>query len=426
MWPKGKFSNSCDSIERTGLMDLTYPHEVESFRDEICAFLQSSLPSGWAGLGALAEVDREQFLNQWRKNLVEHGLIAPHWPQQYGGRGLSVLEQSVLTEEFVKAGVPQQPHPNDGFGMNLLGPTLLHWGTDRQKEEFLAPTVRGDIRWAQGYSEPGAGSDLFALSTKAVRTEQGWRVTGQKVWQTAGITANWLFALVRTDPAQVRGKGISLMLIPVDQPGVEIRGIRNMAGQVEFSEVFFDGAHVDHTHVVGGENNGAKVALTLLGFERGAGGMAAAARNSIELNRIVELSRKLGRFDEPAVQERVGRCLTAVYTQRAIALKVVAAAAAGESLGAMSSIVKLVASTYRQQATELAIDILGQQLNDLGGDNPIELLQPQPLGFDPLSTETWLSDFMNARAISIYGGSSEVQRNTIGEQMLGLPREPRR
>jgi len=406
-------------------MDLRPSAAAETFREELRDFLARELPASWAGVGALSLEDRETFLHAWRQKLVDASLLAPHWTPDHGGRGLSVVEQSILIEEFVRAGVPHLPHDNDGFGLNLLGPTLLHWGTDDQKAEFLPRTLTGDIRWAQGYSEPEAGSDLFSLKTRAVRTNEGWRVTGQKVWQTAGVTANWLFLLVRTDPDLPRGRGISLILLPTDQPGVEVRGIANMAGQVEFSEVHLDGAVASNEHVVGGLNNGARVALTLLGFERGAGGLAAALRNRLELDRLAALARSTGQADDPTIRERLGRAAGAVRNQRAIALRSLAAASQGAETGALSSVTKLMASTYRQLATEIAVDLLGPHMNDLSGPAPHELLQPQPRGFDPTSARAWWSDFMNARAISIYGGSSEVQRNTIGEQMLGLPREPR-
>ncbi|RYF59625.1 MAG: acyl-CoA dehydrogenase [Comamonadaceae bacterium] len=406
-------------------MDLKYPPGSEEFRTEIRGFLDEHLLDSWTGVGALDPDALNEFIPQWRSVLAENGLLAPHWPEKHGGRGLSVVEQSILIEEFVRRGAPHQPAANDPFGINLLGPTLLAWGTPEQHDYFLPRTLSGEIRWAQGYSEPEAGSDLFGLRTRAERTETGWRVNGQKIWQTAGVTANWIFMLVRTDPDLERGRGISFLLLPLDQEGVEVRGITNMAGQVEFSEVFFTDAIASHDHLVGPLNGGARVALTLLGFERGASGIAASLRNRLELDRIWSLATSQGRADDPRIRERLAECLADVHAQRSVAVKIMTMAANGEDPGALSSVVKLIASTYRQSATELALDLVGNAVNDLDGGEPQEMLQPQSLGFDADSSVAWLSDFLNARAISIYGGSSEIQRNTIAEQILGLPRDKR-
>ncbi|MGY4099370.1 acyl-CoA dehydrogenase family protein [Nocardia sp. R16R-3T] len=406
-------------------MDLSFPPAAEDFRKEVQAFLGEHLPATWAGAGALPPDELATFTEQWRAILAKDGLLAPHWPEKYGGRGLSVFEQSVLIEEFVRRGVPHLPAPNDPFGINLLGPTLLRWGTPEQRDYFLPRTLSGEIRWAQGYSEPEAGSDLFALRTRAEPAKQGWRVSGQKIWQTAGVTANWIFTLVRTDPSEQRGRGISFLLIPLEQNGVDVRGITNMAGQVEFSEVFFDSAYTARDNLVGPVHGGAQVALTLLGFERGASGIAAALRNRLELDRIRSLAGACGRAEDPGIRERLAQCLADVHAQRSLAMKVLSMAASNEDPGALTSVVKLVASTYRQSVTELAIDLVGNGLNDLQGAEPQEMLQPQSLGFDSDSSVAWLSDFLNGRAISIYGGSSEMQRNTIAEQILGLPRDKR-
>ena len=406
-------------------MDLTYPSKAEDFRKDLRAFLDDHLPEGWQGIGALTAEESTSFLTVWRWLLVENSLLAPHWPEKHGGRGLSVLEQSILIEEFVRRGLPHLPAPNDPFGINLLGPTLLAWGSPEQQDFFLPRTLSGEIRWAQGYSEPDAGSDLFSLRTQAVRTDEGWRINGQKIWQTAGVTANWIFALVRTDPELPRGRGISFLLIPLDQKGVEVRGITNMAGQEEFSEVFFTDAIARHDHLVGSVNQGARVALTLLGFERGASGVAKALQNRLELDRLWTIAQSRGRDNDPRIRQRVAQCLADVHAQRSLATKVMAMAAGGNELGALTSAAKLIASTYRQNVTELAMDLVAGDVNDLKGVQAREMLEPQPRGFDADSSAAWLSDFLNARATSIYGGSSEIQRNTIAEHILGLPREKR-
>jgi alkylation response protein AidB-like acyl-CoA dehydrogenase len=406
-------------------MDLNDDLRSAQLRGEIRSFIAANVPVGWRGVGALDSESRGRFLREWRTALIEHQLIAPAWPREYGGGGLDPVEQAVVLEEFSTAGVPLYTHPNDPYGFNLLGPTLLHWGTDDQKDRFIGPTIGGDITWAQGYSEPEAGSDLFSLRTRAELRGEQWIVNGSKIWQSAGLTANWIFALVRTDPSAERSKGISFLMIPIDQPGVQVRGIENMAGEVEFAEVFFTDAHTASDNLVGGVNNGAKVALTLLGFERGAGGFAAALANRHELNRLVALAEAHGVLGDPLIRQRIARCYTTVQIQRCIALKGITAGAQGAPPGPESSITKLLASEYRKAVTELAVDILGIELLAPEGVPSVEPLAAQPLGLDALSSRAWTDDFLHARPGTVYGGSSEIQRNTIAEQVLGMPREPR-
>ncbi len=398
---------------------------VEDFRSTIVGFLADHLPPGWTGLGALPESEQAQFRDGWRRTLVQNGLLGVSWPEQYGGAGMSVANQSSLAEEFAKAGVPPLPHPNDSFGFNLLAPTLLHWGTDEQKERFLPPTLSGEIRWAQGYSEPEAGSDLFNLRTTGVIEGDQVVINGQKIWQTAGTSANWLFTLVRTDPTQSRGRGISFILVDLDQPGVTVRPIPNITGSAEFAEVFFSDARASVRDVVGGLNNGSKVALTLLAFERGVGGLAAAIGLQLELGRLRQLAAARGRWASESVRERFGACRSEVEALRALAARSLEAGVGGKPPGSESSIIKLRTAEYRQRVTELAMDILGLEGLAPTGPAPAEWGRPQPRGFDALSSRGWVNDYLNARAGTIYGGSSEIQRNTIAEQVLGLPREPR-
>lgn len=406
-------------------MDLRYDERAEAHRRALRELIATTLPDGWGGLGRLDDAERAAFLPRWRQTLREHRLLVPGWPREYGGGGLGIVEQSITAEELVRAGLPQAPLPNDACGFTLLGPTLQHWGTPEQKAEFLPGTVDGVIRWAQGYSEPEAGSDLFNVRTQA-RLESGtWVVNGQKTWQTAGTTANWIFVLARTDPDAARGKGLSFLLVPVDQPGVQVRGIRNMAGEVEFAEFFFTDARTPAAHIVGAPGEGAKVALTLLGYERAAGGVAAALGAKIELERMVRLARSRGRHPDRLVRQRLAECRTSVQVLHCLALRTLTAAASGRPPGPESSVTKLVMSEYRKRVTEAALDLLGTEALAPGGAPSIAPLGPQPLGLDAESGAAWVADFLHARPGTVYGGSSEIQRNTIGEQVLGLPREPR-
>jgi alkylation response protein AidB-like acyl-CoA dehydrogenase len=406
-------------------VDLTYSVDDEAFRTEVTAFLARHLPEGWAGWGALDPVDREEWAEQWRRVLLDARWLAPAWPEEYGGGGLSVSRQSILSEEFTRAGLPMSPRPSDGFGFGLLGPTLLAWGTPEQKEQFLPRTLSGEIRWAQGYSEPEAGSDLFALRTRAVLDGDEWVIDGEKVWQTAGMYANWIFVLARTDPGAEKSKGLSFLLVPVDQPGVEVRGIENMAGLTEFASFTFTGARTAAENVIGGVNNGARVALTLLGFERGAGGVAAAAAYAIELDRLIELARHHGRGTDPVIRQRIAACWTKVQIIRYLGLRALTAGMGGQAPGPESSITKMFGAEYHREVTELAMDIVGTEALAPTGVPAASSLGADPLGVDPLSSASWSTVFLLARAGTIYGGSSQIQRNTIAEQILGLPREPR-
>ncbi|ODU26462.1 MAG: acyl-CoA dehydrogenase [Pseudonocardia sp. SCN 73-27] len=402
-------------------MDLTRSPQEEQFRTRVTTFLADQLPAGWEGYGALSPGDRASFLVEWRVLLREHRLLGVSWPVEYGGGGLGLAEQAVLVEEFARAGVPTHPHPNDTFGLNLIGPTLLALGTDDQRRRFLRPTLDGDIAWAQGYSEPEAGSDLFALRTRADRDGDELVLHGQKVWQTAGLTANRMFTLVRTDPDQPRSRGLSFVLLDLDQPGVDVRGIRTITGETEFSEVFLDGARARIDDVVGGLGAGARVALALLGFERGAVGLAAAVGHRIELGRLIALVRAQGLAADPLVRQDVVRCWTRVHQLYCLALTALTAGLRGDPPGPESSLVKLLTAEHHQTVTDLAMRVLGPAVLAPTGPRAAEWLRPQPLGTPPDSAAPWTDDYLNARARTIYGGSSEIQRDTIATRILGLP-----
>ncbi len=399
--------------------------EPSAYRDDVRRFLSEYLPEDWAGLGALTPQARQEFERAWRCTLANNGMLALTWPPEYGGGGGTLREQSILLEEFVRAGVPALPRENDSFGLSLLGPTLLHWGTDAQKSYFLPRTVAGEIRWAQGYSEPDSGSDLFNLRTRGTVDGDLLIINGQKAWQTDGLTANWIFCLVRTDPTADRSRGLSFVLVPLDQPGVEVRGVRDMAGATEFTEVFFTDAVTSLDNVVGDLGNGAQVALTLLGFERGAGGVASALGAELEVNRLVALGHHHGRSGDRDIRLRVARCRVQVHALRCVAERALSAALRGDPPGPESSMVKTMTADHAQAVSELALDIIGMEALAPSGPAAIHPRKPQPLGLDPTSSASWVADYLNARAQTIYGGSSEIQRNTIGEQILGLPREPR-
>ena len=404
-------------------MDVAYPPKAEQFRDQVRAFLGEQLPPDWAGLGALPEDERERFRAQWRRTLAEHGMLAVSWPKEYGGAGLSLVEQVVLAEEFAKAGAPQGSE-NDTFGIGMLGNTLIHLGTEQQKQHYLPRILSGEQRWCQGYSEPGAGSDLAGLRTSAVLESGEWVVNGQKTWTSAGHTADHIFVLARTDVDAPKHRGITFLLVPMDQPGVEVRPIRNMAGYALFNEVFFTDARTGADEVVGGVNDGWRTAMALLGFERGVTATTDAIRFRADLERLVALARERNLTTDPRIRDRLAWCHSRVEVMRFRGYQALTRSLAGQRPGPESAISKLVWSEYAQAYTELAMEILGPEALSMPGQRTGGLLQMPEPGTEN-SPRSWVETFMSARAGTIYAGSSQIQRNIIGEQLLGLPKEPR-
>jgi alkylation response protein AidB-like acyl-CoA dehydrogenase len=405
-------------------VDISYPAEAESFRTEVRTALAEELPPGWPGIGAIAgRQDAEQFAARWRQALYRRGLLGITWPREYGGRGLSRLHQVVLMEELARAGVPFGEH-TDLFGIKMLGSTLLRWGTAEQRRRFLPRILSGQDRWCQGFSEPGAGSDLASLATRATRDGAEWVIDGQKVWTSVAHRANWIFLLARTDP-QARGhRGISFLLCPLEAPGIEIRPIHQLTGDSDFNEVFFTAARTPADLVVGTPGEGWQVATTLLGHERG----EEAATNPIlfraELDRLLALATERGRDRDPLIRQRLAWCYARVEIMRYLGYRILTQLQNGTELGAAASIAKLYWSEYHVAATELALDIQGLDGLVPQGRGPLRAVRTDDPGA-PNSSGSWLGAFLNARAGTIYAGTSEVQRNILAETILGLPKEKR-
>ncbi len=404
-------------------MDMAYSPEAEQFRTQVQAFLFANLPDCWADMGRLDGLELEQFVGQWRKVLFEHGYLAPNWPKIYGGGGLSAVEQVILAEEFARVGVPGGG-PNDTFGIQMLGNTLLQMGTEEQKAYYLPRILSGDDTWCQGYSEPNAGSDLGNIGTRAVLDGDQWVINGQKIWTSAGHLADHIFVLCRTDPDAPKHKGISFLLCDMRQPGVEVRPIRMISGDSEFNEVFFTDAVVPKENVIGGLNNGWAVAMTLLGYERGEAAATLPIRFGGEFARLKDLAREYGVNDDPRMRQR----LADAYIQTKIldfsGKRVLTKFLAGHHPGPDAAISKLFWSEYHLKVTELAMDIMGAHGLVPSGRRPSSAFGADDSGAAN-TTNSWTVTFLNARAGTIYAGSSQVQRNIIGEQVLGLPKEPR-
>jgi len=404
-------------------VDVDYPPEAEAFRDRIRAFLAEHLPDGWSGTGALPANERMAFTARWRRTLADCGLVAVSWPRQYGGAGLSALEQVVLAEEFARAGAPKGTE-NDLFGIELLGNTLIVLGSEQQKKHFLPRILSGEDRWCQGFSEPEAGSDLASVRTRAVPDGIEWVINGQKIWTSAGPTANWIFVLARTEHAAPKHKGLSLLLVPMDQPGVEVRPIVNAAGYASFSEVFFTDARTPAVNVVGQRGDGWSTAMTLLGFERSSQITTAAIDFGRDLARLCELAHERGMHTDPRIRDALAWCYSRVAIMRFRGYRALTSMMSGDRPGADAAIGKVIWSEYFKRYTELAVELLGVDVLSPDGPGNGEALMVPEAG-TPNSAACWVDELLYARAATIYAGSSQIQRNVIGERLLGLPKEPR-
>ena len=404
-------------------MQPTYPPETEQYREKINSFLDEYLPSNWQGIGALDGEARTRFQNEWRETLRDNKLLAPNWPAEYGGGGLTHLEQVVLNEEFAKRGVPTSG-ANDGFSIGMVGNTILAWGTDEQKAHFIPRIISGEDVWCQGYSEPNAGSDLANLGCKAELDGDEWVVNGQKIWTSSGQTANMIFVLARTDPDVPKHKGISFLLMSTEQPGVEMRPITNIARHDHFNEVFFTDATCPKDDVLGGLNNGWAVGNTLLGYERGVGATTTALAFGAEYELYVDMARQHGKTDDPLVRQDIARFYTTVQIMKYRGMQALTRFLSGQQPGPESSIGKLFWSHHHHDITESAMNMMGADAMVGFGDETRGGIGAPAIGIENTAAN-WMSSFLVARPGTIYAGTSEVQRNIIGERVLGLPKEPR-
>ena len=348
-------------------MQLTYDAEAEEFRAEIRDWLAANLPAGWVEAAERGEAvdlspsERQEFNNSWPAKLHAGGWICATWPVEYGGKGLSTLQGVVLAEEFARVKAPLRA---DFFGDTLVGPTILQWGSEEQKKEFLPKILRGEVRWCQGFSEPDSGSDLASLKTSAVLDGDEWVINGQKVWTTQGDDADFCFLLTRTDPDAPKHRGISYLLVPMRQPGIEVRRITQPDGTAEFCEVFFSDARCPADNVVGGVNDGWKVANSTLAFERGQSATTGYRRFADEFALLVDAARQRGLADDPLIRQRLAAYHTQIQILRINGLRTLGAQLAGkkdESIGALGATNKLFWSEMHQQAMELALDLHGAE-----------------------------------------------------------------
>jgi len=406
-------------------MDLTYPPEAETFRTEIRAWLEENLPSGWFEPDfRLSDAERAQFNRTWTEKLFAGGWICAGWPVEYGGKGLSLLEQVVLNEEFAKAGAPMRA---DFFGDTLVGPTILQWGTEEQKKEFIPGILQGTIAWCQGFSEPNSGSDLASLKTSAVLDGDEWVINGQKVWTTQAQHADYVFLMCRTDPAAPQHAGISYLLVPMRQDGVEVRPITQVDGSAEFNEVFFTNARCPKDNVVGGVNNGWKVAMTTLGFERGSSSTTGYRRFQKEWEQLVKDAKRLGKNEDRLVRDDLVRSWQKIKIMQINGWRALTDSLRNTHdaalLGACN---KMFWSEAHRATMELAIDILGMEGQILTGTGEAgNAIAGMGRGRADYPVSETQASFFFSRSETIWGGTAEIQRNIIGERALGLPKEPK-
>jgi len=375
--------------------------EEAAFRTEVRTWLDANLPPAlrWrTARPAPAE------LMPWYQTMSRKGWVAPHWPKQYGGMGATLNEQIIMTEELARVGAPSLP----AQGLNHIGPIIMEFGTDAQKAQHLPPIIAGTVIWAQGYSEPGAGSDLASLATRASLEGDHFVVQGQKIWTTWAHYSQWIFALVRTDPqAQPRHAGISFLLIDLRSPGIRIRPIKTIAGDDEFSEVFFDGVVVPAENLIGKLNDGWRIANALLGYERI--GTSNPQFAWVALERIKTMARASGVIDDPAFQDRLAAASINVTALAALFSHAVELTNQQQIPGPEASVVKIVGSELLQSLNELLIEAAGGHAT----------------AADPISTNFGTVDvatpFLQVRRVTIYGGSSEIQRNVLARRVLNLP-----
>jgi alkylation response protein AidB-like acyl-CoA dehydrogenase len=392
-------------------MDLQLSAGHLRFRDELRAWLAGSLTRPWreelrdpsATENSLIEVRRA-----WQRKLHQAGYLGMDWPEEWGGRGGSEGEKSILEAELALADAP--PILNT-LGIGLLGPALIHHGSEAQRRRFIPPMLSGDEIWCQGFSEPGAGSDLASLKTAARVDGDDFVLNGQKVWTTFGPWADWIFVLARTDGKDRYG-GISFILCKLDTPGITVRPLRQMTGESEFGEVFFEDARVPRANLVGQVGEGWRIAMTVLGYERGVGSLANSVRYGRDLAQLATACKELGRGGS-AVREKLGRLLVENEVMRANGIRALANLADGRAPGPESSLEKLYWSEFDRRFRETALDLLGP-----GG----QLLRSSP-GARP--DVDWAREFLWSRAGTIYSGSSEVQRNIIAKRVLNLPQDAR-
>ena len=397
-------------------MDFTLTPEQQSFRDEVRDWLGKNLPADWvARLRQGSDVPRPEayrFLSDWQRRMYEAGFVGITWPKEYGGRGLSFMDEMILHEEMA---LHKAPPVLNILAIGMAGPTIIAYGTEEQKKRYPAKMLSCEEIWCQGYSEPNAGSDLAALQTRAVKDGEHYVVNGQKVWTSLAHVADWMMLLARTDPDAPRHKGITYFLVDMHSPGITVKPLKQLTGDEEFNEVYFDNVRVHDSQILGGLNNGWAVGMTTLMYERLALGFGLQVRLRIALDGLVELARHTTKNGAPVTRDPVMRQKLAQLWIDTEVFKYTGARAItkllkGELPGPEASTGKMMWVEGHQRLQELAMEIQGPYS---------QIMKGSPWA---VAEGLWQHTFLRSRANSIEGGTTEIQRNIIGERVLGLPK----
>ena len=396
-------------------MKLSFSAEDEKFREEIAAWLRDNLTGEFAQLKYRGGPGDEHMYPEerqvWEQQLAKGGWTCVGWPEEYGGRGCSIEQQVIFYEEYARAGAPGRV---GHIGEGLTGLTLIAFGSEEQKAKYLPGIVAGTELWCQGYSEPSAGSDLANVKTKArFDQEKGkWLINGQKVWTSLAHESDYCFVIARTDPDSVAHKGLGFFLIKMDQPGIEVRPITQITGTSEFNEVFFDDAECAAEDIVGAPGDGWKVAMGLLGFERGVSTLGQQMQFQNELDVVVDLAKSNGAAKDPVIRQRIAAAHAELKIMRYNSMRMLSGQSGSDgSLQKEALIYKLFWATWHRSLGELAMDVMGPEC---------EILEDGPYALSRLQ-----SMYLFVRSDTIYGGTNQIQRNIIAERGLGMPREPK-
>jgi len=391
-------------------VDFRWSAEDEAFREEVRSWLKEHLVGEYAALGSgggPADETGWDVRLEWEKELGEAGWIGLGWPKEYGGRGATITQQLIFNEEYAKANAPARV---SFFGEGLLGPTLIAFGTEEQKQRFLPGILKCTELWCQGFSEPDAGSDLANVKTRALLDGDEWVVNGQKVWTTLAHHSDWIFAVCRTDPEAPKHKGLSFILLPMDQAGIDVKPLKQLTGSAEFNEVFFTDARTSADLVVGNINEGWKVAMGTLGFERGTAFLAQQLHFQHECEQVIDYAKKHDLSGDPIVRQKLADAWIGVQIMKYNGFRSITKMLATGSPPPEASISKLYWSHWHRHLGELEMELMGPWSEVLAGPD--------------YELEEFQASFLLSRAETIYTGSTEIQKNIIGERVLGLPREP--
>jgi alkylation response protein AidB-like acyl-CoA dehydrogenase len=395
-------------------MDLSYSSEEERFRERVRNFLRTNLPAGYGKPGfklpdGMSQLD---FLRDWQRRLYENGFLGMAWPKDFGGQGASQIEMAIFNEEMARHRAPQ---PLNALGLSMAGPTIIVHGTDQQKKRFLSKILSCEEIWCQGFSEPNAGSDVASLRTRAELRGDEFIVNGQKVWTTLAHVADWCMLLVRTDPDAPKHRGLSYLLVEMHSPGITVKPLRQMTGEAEFNEIFFEDVHVPRENLLGGLNEGWRVAMTTLMNERGTFALASVTRFRNTFDEIVELARKAEKSGAPAtkdpsVRQQLAQFYVDLEMMKYTAYRTFSKILKGGTPGPEGSISKLVWSELNQRMHEFVMGLEGPASQLMRGSKYA------------VESGRWQHGFLRSRANTIEAGTSEIQRNIIAERVLGLPK----